>query len=488
MSSEARETNDLQHHIRRDALRRLWRMYILFLVIGLFVSFFSLLPVDEQEVQRGLRHLFGRSPTFVENLFLSHDARLPRGVLLVPLILAVTLPFLGFVAGTLLAQVEKPVYRLYTVLPMASAERGRRIWLRQAIVAPAMVCIVPVTLTALFLNIDPTPWRALMFMVAWRMFFTALAIPALLLLVGGRSLHDISPRLAALGYAITIPVALIHYWAFLRFGLAAFGAVSWLVFLTPIVALLALSYTRAPRLALANPIKEPLPRWPQVPNAPESLANFIFFSVTTRTVGAAYLLFIVLGIIASVFDIPARTDRTFSFFAMDSMAAGILTFTIFITAGRFISEQMRLLRLLPLSPDRIALAALLYATAATAVTMPAISLATVIATPGRSPFIIAGAVLLAADAGCLAAALQVRLSRWAVQVNLFLFAISFLTMMALSMPIHEQPAIVGAALLRVVLAAFPLCLFLGFIAIRRAIQVTSTGVYRDFFLEKFAPQ
>ena len=481
---KATTLNDL---IGRDAFRRLWRLYVLFLVVGLFVSFFFLLPVDEQEVETALRHLLGHSPAFLKDVFLSHDSQPPRGVLLVPLILAVTLPFLGFVAGSILAQVEKPVYRLCTVLPMASAERGRRIWLRQAIMAPAIVWIVPVTLTALFLNIDPTPWRALMFMAAWRMFFTALAVPALLLLVGGRSLHDVSPRLGALGYAITVPVALIHYAAFLRFGFTAFGPFSWLLFLTPILSLLALSYARAPRLALANPVREPVPMWPQVPNAPQSLASLIF-SVTLRTVGAVYLLFAVLGILGSVFDIPARTDRMFSFFAMDSMAAGILTFTIFITAGRFISEQMRLLRLLPLSPDRIALAALLYATAATAVTMPAISLATVIATPGRSPFIIAGAVLLAADAGCLAAALQVRLSRWAVQVNLFLFAISFLTMMALSMPIHEQPAIVGAALLRVVLAAFPLCLFLGFIAIRRAIQVTSTGVYRDFFLEKFAPQ
>jgi hypothetical protein len=480
-------TSELNHHIRRDALRRLWRMYILFLVIGLPVSAFSLLPVDEPGVEVALRRLLGLSPAFVGSLFLSHDAQLPRGVLLVPLILAVTLPFFGFVAGTLLAQVEKSVYRLYTVLPMSSAARGRRMWLRQALLAPVIVCIVPVTLTALFLNIEPTPWRALMFMAAWRLFFTALAIPALLLLVGGRPLQDVSPKLGSLGHAIAIPAALIQYAAFLRFGFAAFGAVSWLLFLAPIVSLIALSYARAPRLALADPVREPAPTWPQAPNTPQSLRSLVF-SITMRTVGATYLLFIVFGILASVFDIPARTDRTFAFFAMDSMAAGILTFTLFIAAGRFISEQMRLLRLLPLSPDRIALAALLYAAAATALTMPAIGLATVIATPSRSPLVIAGAVLLAADAGCLAAALQVRLSRWAVQVNLFLFSISFLAMMALSTPIHEQPAIVDASLLRAVLAAFPLCLLIGFIAIRRAIRRTSTGVYRDFFLEKFAPQ
>ncbi|HUW59525.1 MAG TPA: hypothetical protein VMZ06_00855 [Candidatus Bathyarchaeia archaeon] len=471
----------LNDHIRRDAVRRLWRMYILFLVIGLFASCFFMLPVDLQQAETALRQVFGRSPAVL------FGGKYPRGLLLIPIIMGITYPLLGFVASSLLAQVEKPVFRLYAALPTDARQRGRMIWWRQAIVAPSLVWVMPITLTALLLNLEPCPWRALMFMAAWRAFLVSLVLPSLLLIVGGWSLCDVTSRLGLLMWAVTVPVALIHYAAFLRFGLAAFGPFSWLLFLTPILSLLALSYARAPRLALANPIKEPLPRWPQVPNAPESLANFIF-SVTTRTVGAAYLLFIVLGIIASVIDIPARTDRMFSFFAMDSMAAGILTFTIFITAGRFISEQMRLLRLLPLSPGRIALAALLYATAATALTMPAISLATVIATPGRSPFIIAGAVLLAADAGCLAAALQVRLGRWAAQINLLLFAAFFLIIMALSTPIHEQPAIVNPVLLRVALAAFLLCLLIGFIAIRRAIQLTSAGVYRDFFLEKFAPQ
>ncbi|MCX5769842.1 MAG: hypothetical protein NTZ09_06165 [Candidatus Hydrogenedentes bacterium] len=473
------ELTRLNDHIRRDALRRLWWLYIGFLAVGLFMSCFFLIPFNEQDVRRALYYLLPLSPDVLkhENL----------GILVGVLIMAVGLPLLGFAAGNLLAQIEKSVYRLYTVLPTASAKRGRRIWLRQAIIAPSIVCGVPVILTAFFLNIDPTPWRAFMFMVAWRMFFTALAIPALLLLVSGRSLHYVSPRLASLGYAVTVPMALIHYAAILRFGAAAFGALSWLLFLTPILSLIAISYARAPRLALANPIKEPVPAWPKVPNTPQSLGSFTF-SVAMRTIGASYLLFLVLGVLASAVDFPARTDKMFDHFAMDSMLAGICTFTIFITAGRFIAEQMRVLRLLPLTPSRIALGALLYATAATALTMPAIGLMTLVATPGRSPFIIAGAVLLAADAGCLAAALQVRLGRWAAQVNMFLFAISSLTMMTLSTPIHDQPAIVDASLFRVVLAAFPLCLLAGFIGIRRAIQRTSAGVYRDFFLEKFAPQ
>jgi hypothetical protein len=471
--------NCLKSHIRRDALRRLWWLYIGFLAVGLIMSCFFLIPFNEQDVRRALNYLLPLSPDVLkhENL----------GILVGLLIMAIGLPFLGFAAGNLLAQIEKSVYRLYTVLPTASVARGRRIWLRQAIIAPSIVCGMPVILTALFLNIEPTPWRALMFMAAWRMFLTALAVPALLLLVGGRSLHDVTPRLAALGYAVTVPLALAHYAALLRFGYAAFGAFSWLLFLTPILSLIAISYARAPLLALANPIKEPVRAWPKVPNTPQSLGSFTF-SVAMRTIGASYLLFIILGILASAVDFPARTDKMFDHFAMDSMLAGICTFTIFIMAGRFIAEQMRVLRLLPLTPGRIALAALVYTVGTTALTMPAIGLMTLVATPGRSPFIIAGAVLLAADAGCLAAALQVRLSRWAAQINLLLFASFSLAMLALSIPIHEQPAIVGTDLLRVVLAAFPLCLFLGFIAIRRAIQVTSAGVYRDFFLEKFAPQ
>ena len=482
-----REESNLNEHIRRDALRRLWRLYILFLVASLFMSSFFMFPVDRDEVDRGLRQVLGRSPSFVEDLFTSQDPEIPRRVLLVPLILAATFPFAGLIAAMLLAQVEKPVYRLYTVLPMAARERGRRIWLRQAILAPATAFSMPVILTACFLNLEPSPWRAHMFMAAWRTFFMALAIPALMLLVSRRPLYDLSSRFFWLAYAITIPVALIHYWTFLSYGFGAFGAVSWIVFLTPIMALLGLSYARAPRLAIAGLAKEPAPKWPQVPNAPQSLPNFVF-STAMHTIGAAYLVFAILAVLGSVFDIAARTDRLFYFFAMDSMLAGIVTFTLFVSAGRFISEQMRLLRLLPLSPGKIALAALAYAVGVTALVMPGLVLVVALVTPGRPLLMMAGGLLLGADAGCLAAALQVRLGRWAAQVYLFLFAIFFLTIMTLSTPIQEQPAIVGPGLLRVLLAAFPVCLVIGFIAIRRAIKVTSAGVYGDFFLERFAPQ
>lgn len=132
--SKADHNLSLNHHIRREAFRRLWKLYILFLVMGLFMGgmFVVLMTAGAQDIEQAFAQMVGPSAA---GLFF----RPKMSVLLVPPILAVMLPFLGFVASGVLAELERPVYRVYAVLPLALAERGRRIWLRQAVAAPGIV-------------------------------------------------------------------------------------------------------------------------------------------------------------------------------------------------------------------------------------------------------------------------------------------------------------------------------------------------------------
>ncbi|HUW59524.1 MAG TPA: hypothetical protein VMZ06_00850 [Candidatus Bathyarchaeia archaeon] len=366
--------------------------------------------------------------------------------------------------GVVYATQQCPAYPLIASLPVSRATRGRIVWAQYILVIPALylASLMPLALVQVALGLAPSYTSLEFLLLAGTM-----VPPALILLMGKR------PPLN-LGYfplIIYIPTGFLGWYMYTKAVAGDPFAVSIRPFLAAVCALIvAISYLRAPRLLVGTRVRKAdtrKPLWGKAESGPlpSSRIDPLWHMALIEPLRFAPPVLVMLVLLWVWGDSKG---------IVLSMLIGAVTLAGWMRGAMLAAERARLMRMLPVTPDQMARAAMAYGVAAGL--YAAVAGAVVMATlPEPSPVALLHTVLVATCVGAFMPVIRVRCSH-NPQLAAAIMGVAVGPMVILLNPMFFAKMHPGLLLL--LLIAAPLCVIIATLLLREVLLYDTAYQYR----------
>ena len=444
--ADNRQMRGLWRHLLHDSISRGW-----FFLAGagfLFLMFFK--------VETSLALAFDYMP---EGSVL--DAIMPAFFLLM--------------CGFAYAAFQYPSYPLLAVLPMSRNARGRWVWFHHLAVMPAFYYGVMALVAMLAPTIYGVDWHVAGYVlhpVFVSVILIALASPALELLVRNRPPLYTPWQSQIVFYA---PIGALAGWSYVKVKVDAIIPPPYLFTLAAAsVAVLALSYIRAPRLVVG-------PRFKTETARRFSRGHSVSSPVRPGTLGPLWQMVLlepfrgwplVLVLFMSLLTMEYSWDFVIS------RLAGLLTFCGFLYGGQLAAERARLMRTVPVTAATIATAVMGLGLISSSYAALLGVLFVAAGFRGISLTELAGTLLLGTCLGSFMPVLYTRYSRWSRVWACAAIVVLPLTIGSISFRWAEQ-----LWLLPPLAITAPLCVFGSTLLLRKALLYETAFQYRKPLLQ-----